>query len=499
MWESLSSFFRKKTSLSNKPFRLAFVFYAPEGAALSMPVAILSAYAKKHVPGIEVFLTEINLLQGGDGHSPAGFGERIRAAHPDLVAISCMSPHWQPLAPYLRAVKQAVPDAPVLIGGYQAILSPEETIAHPAVDYICVGDGEEPLIGIINKLRGLTTGEVPGLWEKKQPGLDIVRSAPVLTADLCGMPFADYTIFEREGSLRGLGFSIFGPKDLFILPVMTGRGCPYRCSYCCNTPMLERHKGAYIRKYEPEAFIAELCRLRDRYAVDYFEFWDELFLSNMKFAYEFLELYRRQIGLPFSVNSRVEKMDEQFCRTARAAGCHTIWFGIESGSEAYRQTRLGRRMTNAQIIKASDNARKYGIRRLTFNIAGMPFETKENLLETLELNRTICPDFFFFFPYIPLRGTPLYAVAKQHDLLLEKTAQDYLEGARSGTFHLNIKEHAGGMSNEEFQHICMQMAEFQLANNRLDMDEDTSAIRLPSEVGGPDLDRQQAEGTELSP
>lgn len=497
MWDFLFSSLKKKTSLGRKPFKLVFVFYAPEGAALSMPVTILSAYAKKYVPGLEVCLAEINMLIGGAEHSPTGFAERVRAAHPDLVAISCMSPHWQPLDPYLRALKQAVPEAAVLVGGYQAILSPEETIAHPAVDYICVGDGEEPLVGIINKLLGRQTGDVPGLWEKR-PNMDIVRREPVLTANLTGMPFSDYSIFEREGSLRGLGFSIFGPKNLFILPVMTGRGCPYRCSYCCNTPMLERHKGAYIRKYDPEAFIEELCRLRDRYAVDYFEFWDELFLSNMKFAYQFLELYRKQIGLPFSVNSRVEKMDEQFCRTAREAGCHTIWFGIESGSEVYRQTYLGRRMTNAQIITASDNARKYGIRRLTFNIAGMPFETKAHLLETLELNRSISPDFFFFFPYIPLRGTPLYDIAKQHDLLLAKTAQDYLEGSRSGAFHLNIKEHAGGMTNEEFQEVCMQMADFQMVNNRLDMDEDASD-RLPREDGVSDRDQGQREASELAP
>ena len=66
---------------------------------------------------------------------------------------------------------------------------------------------------------------------------------------------------------------------------MTGRGCPYRCTYCCNTPILEGWRSKeFLRKYEPEAMVAELERLRDEYDVGYFEFWDELFLSNLKFV-----------------------------------------------------------------------------------------------------------------------------------------------------------------------------------------------------------------------
>lgn len=458
-------------------FRLALTFFSPEGNALSMPLACLSSYVKKHIPGIEVFLAEINLTLNDPAQTVEGYAERVKALQPDIVCISCMSPHWHPLDPYLHALKRDLPQVPVLLGGYQAILAPEETIAHAGVDLICVGDGEVPLTMLIRRMLGQAQGPVPGLWEKIPTG-EILKSPPVLTEDLSSMPFPDYTIYERNGSLRGLGFSIFGPKNLFILPVMTGRGCPYRCAFCCNTRLLEiyRDKGSYLRKYDPEALIEELCRLRDRYDVGYFEFWDELFLSNMKFAYHFLELYKKRIHLPFSISSRVEKMDEQFCRTAREAGCHSIWFGIESGSESYRMNYLGRKMTNSQIIAAAETAKRFGIRRLTFNIVGMPFETGRHMLETLELNRTIRPEFFFFFAYIPLRGTPLYEVARQNNLLLEKTAKDFQEGMTTGKFSLNIKEHEGGITSREFQEVCQQMLAFQTENNRLNLDDATEPM-----------------------
>ena len=150
-----------------------------------------------------------------------------------------------------------------------------------------------------------------------------------------------------------------------MLPVMTGRGCPYRCTYCCNTPILEswKTKKTFLRKYQPEAMVDELIRLRDKYNVGYFEFWDELFLSNLKFVRAFFEIYKERVRLPFSINSRVEVMNEEFCRTAAEAGCHTIWFGIESGDEEYRSKMLGRKMTNQQVIDAASNCKKAGINR----------------------------------------------------------------------------------------------------------------------------------------
>ena len=265
---------------------------------------------------------------------------------------------------------------------------------------------------------------------------------------------------------------------------MTGRGCPYRCTYCCNTPLLEswKSKKTFLRKYEPEAMVDELERLRDKYNVGYFEFWDELFLSNLKFVRAFFEIYKERIRLPFSINSRVEVMNEDFCRTAAEAGCHTIWFGIESGDEEYRSKMLGRKMKNQQVIDAADNCRKAGIFRLTFNIVGAPLETAEGMRKTLELNKRIAPEFFFFFPYIPLRGTPLYKIAEQEGLLLKhKKNLHYLSAVNDRQFTLNMKERPDLLRQDEYNEICMEMLAFQEANNRLSYTEG-NAMEEPAEV-----------------
>ena len=157
---------------------------------------------------------------------------------------------------------------------------------------------------------------------------------------------------------------------------------------------------------------------------------------------------------------------------AADAGWHTIWFGIESGDEEYRSKMLGRKMTNQQVIDAAINCKKAGINRLTFNIVGMPLETARNKRETLRLNQQISPEHFFFFPYIPLRGTPLYNTAKQEGLLItNKRNLHYLSAANDRKFTLNMKEQPELLTATEYNDICMEMLQFQETNNRLSYSE----------------------------
>ncbi len=470
-------------TVKSDTLRLVFSFYSPDGNEIAMPIASMSAYLKRDFPWVDPLLEPVLPLRDAEKYSPENYARLMQAHKPDVIAFSIMSPHWYPMEPYFEELKKLMPDVPIVIGGYQAMLSQEQTIENPNIDYICVGDGEYAIGNIVQHLRGSKDGPADGMWEKLIDG-EVYKTEPHQIGDLAALPFPDYDIFSKEDGFKDVNSSIFGPKGKLVLPVMTGRGCPYRCTYCCNTPILEgwKTKKTFLRKYDPEDMVNELIRLRDKYNVGYFEFWDELFLSNLKFVRAFFEIYKEKIHLPFSINSRVEVMNEEFCKTAAEAGCHTIWFGIESGDEQYRSKMLGRKMTNQQVIDAAANCKKAGINRLTFNIVGMPLETADNMRETLKLNQTIAPEHFFFFPYIPLRGTPLYDTAKKEGLLLtNKKNLHYLSAANDRQFTLNMKECPELLSAEEYNEICMQMLAFQEANNRLSYtDENDPVAEQPS-------------------
>lgn len=454
--------------------KVVFSFYSPDGNEIAMPIASISAYLKRDFPNVEVTLLPILILRDAELYSPASYAKSIAESGADLIAFSVMSPHWYPMEPYFEEIKKLCPDLPICIGGYQAMLSQQQTIDNPNVDYICVGDGEYATGNLIQHLRGTKDGPADGMWEKLIDG-DVYESEPHQIGDLAALPFPDYDVFSKEDGFNDVNSSIFGPKGKLVLPVMTGRGCPYRCTYCCNTPLLEgwKVKKTFLRKYDPQDMVDELIRLRDKYNVGYFEFWDELFLSNLKFVRAFFALYKEQLHLPFSINSRVEVMGEDFCKLAAEAGCHTIWFGIESGDEEYRSKFLGRKMKNEQVISAAENCKRAGINRLTFNIVGAPMETAANMRETLKLNQLISPEHFFFFPYIPLRGTPLYEMAKKEGLLdVDKKNLHYLSAVNDKTFTLNMKEMPELLNAEEYNEICQEMLAFQEANNRLTYSDD---------------------------
>jgi RimJ/RimL family protein N-acetyltransferase len=101
--------------------------------------------------------------------------------------------------------------------------------------------------------------------------------------------------------------------------------------------------------------------------------------------------------------------------------------------------------------------------------------------ETLWLNRSIAPEHFFFFPYIPLRGTPLYDTAKEMGLLKPmKNNLHYLSAVNDQQFELNMVEQPELLSQAEYSDICTEMHSFQKRNNRLEYTRDDDVKAGPS-------------------
>lgn len=448
---------RTRAPLLEERFGILFLFYQRE-AVYSLGLAALSAYAKAVIPDVRT-----HLLPVFPHDDPADTVRIATDLQPGLIAVSAMWPTWLPIVPHLRALKRALPGVPIVVGGYQGIVDPEGTLAEPAVDFVCGGDGEQPLVDLVGRIRAGGDTPVAGLWEKRAG--TVVRSPPPLVRDLRALPFPDYTIFERAGEIGYLKPNAVEAMRLTSVPVLSGRGCPYRCAYCSNTTLLDQHggKGGLLRKHDPAALVAELVRLRDRYRVDFFQFWDEEFLYEPRYARELLALYHRDVGLPFSIFARPETMTDESCRFAAAMGCHSIWFGVESGSEQYRRRFLERRMSNDRILAAAATARRHGIKRMAFAMVGLPFESAADVRGTLDLCRAIGAELTIVSQFLPLPGTPLYELCRNADLLLPPAAEHQVWPL--GT--LNMQEHPDGISRGEMRALADEiMAALERANAR---------------------------------
>ncbi len=391
-----------------------FLNYISNGPAFNSGIAALSGFLKKH--GKQVSL--LNVSEQGLDALEGRFGDRER---PDVAAFSVHTPHWDLIARHIPVVKKAT-GALILCGGYHPTLCPQEVIDHPDVDVLCRGEGEKPLLELLNCLENKKPiHHIEGLWVKKKSlfGNKIYRnpvSPPLLLDEL---PYWDRDLFFESG-LSAHDFSL---THVAGFPLASGRGCPYSCSFCNNASFLKMYREEspgdknYIRKRSVKGVIEECRFLMERYGADRFEFWDEMFASDREWTSTFCEQYEKEIARPFITALRVERADETTLQSLHDAGCRCIFVGVESGNEAYRKKYLNRKMSNETIKEAFAASKRVGLERFAWVMLGMPEETPAMVQETIDFLLEIQPDIIGWSVYHPLPGTELYRYCREKGYL----------------------------------------------------------------------------------
>jgi len=192
------------------------------------------------------------------------------------------------------------------------------------------------------------------------------------------------------------------------------RGCPYSCTYCCNHFWHKFYNYKNYRNKSVEKFIEEVKFMKEKYNLEYVYLASETFLASPKERFDkFIELWKKEIGIPFWVQTRPETVDEYRISALKDVGVHSVGIGVESGSPEMRKV-LNRVMTNDQIIKAFEILNKYNMKTGVNVIIGFPGETREQIFETIELVRQLNASNIMTHVFNPYKGTPLY------DLCIEK-------------------------------------------------------------------------------
>jgi radical SAM superfamily enzyme YgiQ (UPF0313 family) len=330
------------------------------------------------------------------------FLARVREAAPDLVGFSATTHQFPYIERYAGYLKEEGSGVLAVCGGTHATLVPEEVAGCRAFDVTCVGEGEYALRDLAERLqRGEDYADILNLWVRR--GAEVIRN-PMrpLIANLDELPYVDRELF---------GFAEMLAANDGWVDVMSGRGCPYNCSYCCNPALRACTKGLgrYVRFRSVGHLMGELRELRARYALKTVNFQDDIFTLDREWTLEFCRAYGAGFAVPFWINARVERiLDEELVQALAGAGCAGVRVGIENGNEELRNTVLKRSMTNEEIIAAFRLLRRYGLKVYTCNMIGIPGETPESIEETIALNRALEPDEFQFSVFYPYPMTELY-------------------------------------------------------------------------------------------
>ena len=396
--------------------KVAFVYIDPSYRVMGpfhVGIASLIAYLRRAGYDCEFF----HLLGDTDEADYIDFLERSK---PDVVAFSVMtniSPHLPPIARLTKRHSRAL----TVCGGVHPTLSPEEVISVDGIDALCIGEGEEALLALCENLSsGKDISGIANLWVKEGEKVHRNPMRPLI-CDLDTLPFMDREVFPYEESFD-LGFM---RRGVF----MASRGCPYNCAYCCNHAIKQLYGGKrYIRFRSVDNLIEEVeTVVRNFPQMDYVVFHDDLLPMKKDWFEEFATEYRRRVEKPFEMNCHPNLMDRDVALMARSAGCRLVRFGIESGNDHIRREVLDRHTRKERIIEAFSVCNEIGIETLSYNMIGLPFEGRSQILDTIKLNARVRPAVMHVSIFYPFPKTKAYAICEREGFLTDRHFDSFFE------------------------------------------------------------------------
>ncbi|MEW6112190.1 MAG: radical SAM protein [Thermodesulfobacteriota bacterium] len=298
---------------------------------------------------------------------------------PRAIFVTSLMTYWYPAVhDAVRLLKEVFPDVPVFLGGVYATLLREHAQKFNPVDAIIPGPGESVLSRVLYEHTGL----------KPQSEMD--------TANLEFSPALDLM------------------RTVRFLPLLTSRGCPFRCAYCASARLVDR----YVRR-PPDSVVAEIERAWLQYGVRDIALYDDAFL---------VDSHRRALPILRKVAQKIPGMrwhspnglhcsgiDAEVARAMKAAGFATIRLGFESSSDLFHE-RTGGKTSRQSFLAAVNHLQEAGFDARSIGaylMVGLPGQTRGQIEEDVEfvLQAGAMPK---LAEYSPIPGTTLWESALKH-------------------------------------------------------------------------------------
>ncbi len=389
---------------------MAKVIFIQDIAYEYMGVMHISAYLKKHNHSCDVFIESLenDILQ------------KIDVEKPDLIGFSTLSGSFKWALSLSREIKKKFGHIPIVFGGVHVYSSPTAVIKWDSIDIICTGEGEIAMKELCDSIdNGCIDTKIVGLWFKDEKGNIIKTPMSKLIDDLDSLPFPDRQMYWKYPSI----------EDRNMLPILGSRGCPYTCAYCFIPKAKEIFDGLgkFVRQRSAENIILELnecIAFSPKKSIVHFV--EDHFGNNRTRTLDILgKLSSIEPKIKWAGAIRIERfVDEKYVAELSKTNHSILGLAVECGNEEYRNTVLSREVKNSDIIKSAELSRKYGIRYVSMNMIGLPGETYEMALETLELNILLKPEYANCYVYQPYAETKLKDYGVEHKYFTETVADD---------------------------------------------------------------------------
>jgi len=355
---------------------------------------IASSIIKKYkdLYDIKIFNT------GSSGFSAGSLAQELERCRPDILGISAMTCEaglMDELAGMAKAVNK---DTVVIAGGPHASLAGKMILENKDIDFVVSGEGEEAAVELLSALENKAGfSDIPGL-SFRVAGAAVSNAPGQHPGDLDKMnilpgawgliDIKDYSGYPDWSGAR---------KNKYYAPVLTSRGCPFKCFFCRSRDTF----GSEFRARSAESVIAEIVFLKEKFGIKEIHIYDDVFNYDAGRAKDICRgIIERKLGLDiaFPNGLRADLIDDEMLGLFRLAGVYKISYGIESAS-ARVQKSLGKELDLEKVRNAVNKTVKAGILTNGYFILGFPGESRQDILETIDFAAHSSLDNASFFKF----------------------------------------------------------------------------------------------------
>ncbi len=412
-----------------------------EDRAVPFGLLYIGTYLEKRGFSVKIFNFEFSFNQKLDENILKEI--TLDSKNAICIGFSVMTSQIQNSLYLTKLLKKRYPEIPIIWGGIHPTLFPEQTIKNEFINFIVVGEGEETmpeLCEAIKKKDKERISRIKGIAFKDKNKIIITEKREVI--DMGKTPRPNWKLID-EFVKRNLMRFVWG-KTYRGTEIHTGRGCPYRCTYCINSIL-------YGKKWLPrnvKDIVNEIEFLKKRYKIEFVKLRDENFFLNRKRVEDFCdELIKRNLNIKWETNTRANYFDncsEDFMKKLKKSGCVVLAFGAESGSLEMLDY-MKKDITPEQILNSVRLCTSYGILPNYSFMIGIPTEEKQDVVETFQLvkkMKKISNEIGFLGPQIfrPYPGCELYNECKKLGFNEPKDLESWTNINKVSQFYVDTNE-----------------------------------------------------------
>ena len=293
--------------------------------------------------------------------NPTDIARKVAAENPDVVGTSTSSSNRLAGIASIRAIRQATPNAFIVVGGSHFSHTAEDALrCIPEIDAVVVGEGEQTFLELLEHLPNRDAlAEIPGLVFRDDEN-QIVRNKPrQVMSEINSLPRPAWELF----SLGQYSFPKVSDDSVQTAGVLTTRGCPQQCVFCANS------LNKKMRFLDPALAVDQLEWLHSSFGINDLYIYDDDFLTSKKHAVSLCEeLLKRNTKFSWLCTARAKQLDIEVLKLIRKAGCRCISFGVETGTNKVLKASKRTLLLN-RLLKQWRLSVRYILKKSTFSLS----------------------------------------------------------------------------------------------------------------------------------